>query len=183
MSEYKIRLFYKLSYLAKYFTCLAPQLIQAMITLDDTDKKILSLLQNNAKLTIREIAAQLSLSTTPIFDRIKRLEKNKIILKQVVLVDPKQVGKKLTCFIHIKVKDHSLVMIKEFTRKVAILDEVMECHSISGDADYMLKVVVSDMDEFNEFLITKLTKVPNIFRQRTEFALSCIKYSTALKNI
>ena len=154
-----------------------------MTTLDDTDKKILALLQNDAKLTIREIAAQLNLSTTPIFDRIKRLEKNKVILKQVVLLDNKQIGKKLTCFIHVMLKDHSLVMIKEFTRQIAALDEVMECHSISGEADYLLKVVVADIDEFNEFLISKMTKVPNIYKQRTEFALSCIKYSTAYKNI
>jgi len=105
-----------------------------MATLDDTDKKILELLQNNAKLTIREIAAQLHLSTTPIFDRIKRLE-------------------------------------------------VMECYHISGDADYMIKVVVGDMDEYNDFLLSKMSKVPNIYRHKTQFALSCTKYSTAFKNI
>ena len=122
-----------------------------MSNLDDTDKKILELLQNNAKLTIREIAAQLNLSTTPIFDRIKRLEKNQIIVKHVALLDKTKIGKKLTCFVQISIKDHSLALVKEFTRKVNSLDEVMECYHISGDADYMIKVVVRDMDEYNDF--------------------------------
>ena len=154
-----------------------------MINLDDTDKKILELLQNNAKLTIREIAAQLHLSTTPIFDRIKRLEKNQIIVKNVVLLDKSKIGKKLTCFLQISIKEHSLAMIKEFTRKITSFDEVMECYHISGDFDYMVKVVVSDMDEFNDFLLSKLAKVPNIYRHSTQFALSCTKYSTAFKNL
>ena len=154
-----------------------------MINLDDTDKKILQLLQSNAKLTIREIAAQLHLSTTPIFDRIKRLEKNQIIVKNVVLLDKSKIGKKLTCFLQISLKEHSLAMIKEFTRKITSFDEVMECYHISGDFDYMVKVVVSDMDEFNDFLLSKLCKVPNIYRHSTQFALSCTKYSTAFKNL
>ena len=154
-----------------------------MSNLDDTDKKILELLQNNAKLTIREIAAQLNLSTTPIFDRIKRLEKNQIIVKHVALLDKTKIGKKLTCFVQISIKDHSLALVKEFTRKVNSLDEVMECYHISGDADYMIKVVVRDMDEYNDFLLSKMSKVPNIYRHKTQFALSCTKYSTAFKNI
>ena len=153
------------------------------MTLDSTDKKILELLQTNAKLTIREIAAQLNLSTTPIFDRIKRLEKNKVIVRQVALLDKSKIGKKLTCFLIISIKDHSLGMIKEFTRKITSFDEVMECYSISGDADYLVKVAVADMDEYNAFLINKLSKVPNIYRHKTQFALSCVKYSTAFKNI
>ena len=154
-----------------------------MSNLDDTDKKILELLQNNAKLTIREIAAQLNLSTTPIFDRIKRLEKNQIIVKHVALLDKTKIGKKLTCFVQISIKDHSLALVKEFTRKVNSLDEVMECYHISGDADYMIKVVVRDMDEYNDFLLSKMSKVHNIYRHKTQFALSCTKYSTAFKNI
>lgn len=155
----------------------------AMTNLDETDKKILELLQSNAKLTIREIASQLHLSTTPIFDRIKRLEKNQVITKQVVLLDKSKIGKKLTCFVQISIKDHSLALVKEFTRKVTSFDEVMECYHISGDADYMIKVVVGDMDEYNEFLLSKMSKVPNIYRHKTQFALSCTKYSTAFKNI
>lgn len=154
-----------------------------MANLDDTDKKILELLQNNAKMTIREIAAQLNLSTTPIFDRIKRLEKNHIIVKHVALLDKTKIDKKLTCFVQISIKDHSLALVKEFTRKVNSLDEVMECYHISGDADYMIKVVVRDMDEYNDFLLSKMSKVPNIYRHKTQFALSCTKYSTAFKNI
>jgi len=154
-----------------------------MATLDKTDKKILELLQNDSKLTIREIASQLNLSTTPIFDRIKRLEKNEIILKHVVLLDRNKVGKRLTSFVHIAIKDHSLTMVKEFTRTITSYDEVMECYNISGEYDYMVKIIVADMEEYNEFLLRKLTKVPNIYRYRTEFALSCTKYSTALKNI
>lgn len=152
-----------------------------MYKLDDIDKKILELLQVNAKTTIREIATQLHLSTTPIFDRIKRLEKNKVITRQVVLLDKNLIGKKLTCFVQIAIKDHSIGQIKEFTRKITSFDEVMECYNLSGDSDFMLKVVVEDMDAFNEFLWSKMTKVPNVYRYKTQFALSCSKHTTAYK--
>lgn len=152
-----------------------------MIHLDDTDKKILHLLQSDAKLTIREIATQLNLSTTPIFDRIKKLEKNKVITRHVALLDKNKIGKKLTCFLLIENKDHSIAMIKEFTRRITSFDEVMECYHISGDANYMIKVAVNDMEEYNEFLLTKMSKVPNIYRYKTQFALSCTKHSTAYK--
>lgn len=152
-----------------------------MYKLDEIDKKILELLQVNAKITIREIASQLHLSTTPIFDRIKRLEKNEVIMRQVVLLDKNLIGKKLTCFVQVSIKDHSIGQVKEFTRKVTSFDEVMECYNISGDADFLLKVTVSDMDAYNEFLWAKMSKVPNIMKHKTQFALSCNKFNTAYK--
>ena len=146
---------------------------------DATDIEILKLIQEDSRLTIKEIASQLNLSTTPIFERLKRLEKHKVIQKYVAIIDPKKLGKKLNAFIHITILDHSKKALDLFFERVNTYSEVMECHHLTGDSDFLLKIVVTDIEEYNAFVTEKLSTVPNIGRVRSSFSLSVGRSTTA----
>ncbi len=148
--------------------------------LDPTDLKILELLQQNARLTIKEIAAQLNLSTTPIFDRMKRMEKDKVIDRYVALVDPAKVGKTLFAFVHISLKEHARPQVEEFVEQVIKFQEVLECYHVTGDADFVLKVVLASIEAYNQFVLDKLSMVSNIGKVESRFCLSVRKYSTEI---
>lgn len=151
-----------------------------MHTLDTTDLQILQLLQKNARLTIKEIAAQLNLSTTPIFDRMKRLEKEKVIDRYVALVNPDKVGKALFAFVHISLKEHAQPEVEQFVQQVVEFEEVMECYHVSGEADFVLKVVLENIAAYNQFALEKLSMVRNIGKVESRFCLSVRKYSTII---
>lgn len=151
-----------------------------MNTLDLTDLKILKLLQGNARLTIKEIAGQLNLSTTPIFDRMKKLEKEKVIDRYVALVNPSKVGRSLFAFVHISLKEHVKQEVELFVNQVIQFQEVMECYHVTGEADFVLKVVVTNMDAYNQFVLEKLSMVSNIGKVESRFCLSTRKYSTEI---
>lgn len=152
-----------------------------MTTLDKTDKSILELLQENARLTIKEIAGKLHLSTTPIFERIKKLEKNGIINRYVALLNHRKLGKKLTAFIDISIKDHSKSALEAFVRQIITYDEILECHHVTGESDFMLKVVLRDVEAYNDFVLEKLSTVPNIGKIESRFSLSTRKSTTAIR--
>lgn len=147
--------------------------------LDSTDRHILNLLQQDARMTIKEIASQLNLSTTPIFERIKRLERNGVISRYVAILDPKLVHKKLSAFVQISIIDHSRVGLEAFTQQVITYPEVMECHHVTGDSDFILKIVVEDIERYNQFVTEKLSNVPNIGKVQSSFSLSTSKFTTA----
>ena len=149
-----------------------------MTTLDQTDLKILELLQTNARLTIKEIANQLNLSTTPIFDRMKKLQQEGVIERYVALVNPTKVGKSLFAFVHISLKEHARPDVEAFVKQVIDFKEVMECYHVTGDADFVLKVVMENIAAYNEFVLEKLSVVKNIGKVETRFCLSTRKYST-----
>ncbi len=149
-----------------------------MTTLDQTDLKILELLQTNARLTIKEMAKQLNLSTTPIFDRMKKLEREQVIERYVALVNPTKVGKSLFAFVHISLKEHARPDVEAFVEQVVDFKEVMECYHVTGDADFVLKVVVVNIAAYNEFVLEKLSVVKNIGKVESRFCLSTRKYST-----
>lgn len=146
--------------------------------LDKTDIEILKLIQEDSRMTIKEIAGSLNLSTTPIFERLKRLEKQGVIRKYVALLDPKKLGKKLNAFIHISIIDHSKRGVDIFVEHIEKYPEVMECHHVTGDSDFLLKVVVQDIEKYNEFVTEKLSIVPNIDKVKTSFSLSVRKATT-----
>jgi len=146
--------------------------------LDQTDLKILELLQTNARLTIKEIANQLNLSTTPIFDRMKKLEREQVIERYVALVNPAKVGKSLFAFVHISLKEHARPEVEAFVEQVVEFKEVMECYHVTGDADFVLKVVMENIAAYNEFVLEKLSVVKNIGKVETRFCLSTRKYTT-----
>jgi len=151
-----------------------------MQSLDSTDLSILKLLQHNARLTIKEIAAKLNLSTTPIFDRMKRMEKEKVIDRYVAIVNPEKVGKSIFAFVDISLKEHARPEVEAFVNQVLALKEVMECYHVTGAADFVLKVSLDNMEAYNEFVLDKLSIVKNIGKLETRFCLSVRKFSTEL---
>lgn len=150
------------------------------IKLDQTDKKLLSLLQENAKLTTKQLAHHLNLSTTPVFERIKRLERNGVIDKYVAIINKEKVGFELVAFCNVSLKQHSLDVIREFETEIAKLPEVIECHHIAGMFDYMLKVVTHNMDTYHSFVYNKLASVNNIGNVQSSFVMREIKSGTLL---
>lgn len=152
-----------------------------MAKFDQTDVEILKLIQEDSRMTIKEIAGKLNLSTTPIFERLKRLEKRGVIKRYVALLEPKKLGKKLNAFIHISIIDHSKEGIDAFVNQVADYSEVMECHHVTGDSDFLLKISVEDIEKYNLFVTEKLSIVPNINRIKTSFSLSVRKETTVFE--
>ena len=151
-----------------------------MQSLDSTDLSILKLLQHNARLTIKEIAAKLNLSTTPIFDRMKRMEKEKVIDRYVAIVNPEKVGKSIFAFVDISLKEHARPEVEAFVNQVLEFKEVMECYHVTGAADFVLKVSLDNMEAYNEFVLDKLSIVNNIGKLETRFCLSTRRFSTEL---
>ncbi|MEM1326247.1 MAG: Lrp/AsnC family transcriptional regulator [Bacteroidota bacterium] len=150
------------------------------VKLDDTDRKILELLQKDARLTIKEMAAQLQLSSTPVFERIKKLEKAGIIDKYVALVNADLLGRKVNAFVHVSLKKHDNKSVKAFEQTINEFSEIMECHHVSGNHDFLLKVLVRDMEHYHQFLRHQLSVLPNIGKTETLFSLSVRKSTTVV---
>jgi len=146
-----------------------------MIKLDELDKKILALLQSNSNITIREISGLLKLSTTPIFKRIKRLEKEGVILGYQAVLNPEKLGKKLFAFIQVSLKEHTKLKVQRMMDKLVKMDEIQECHYVTGGADLLLKVLVNDMEAYNHFITEKLFDVPNISNIESLLSLTAKK--------
>lgn len=152
-----------------------------MIKLDPTDRGILQHLQQNALLTTKELATQLNLSYTPVYERIRKLEKEGVIKKYVALLDREKIGKNLVVFCNISLKEHSRANGERFVKAIMAFGEVMECYNISGGYDFMLKVVVQDMPAYQQFLMEKLGTLDSIGNTHSTFVMSEIKHGTALE--
>jgi len=150
-----------------------------MIKLDKVDHHILEMLQENAKLTTKEVANVLGLSITPVYERIKRLERHKIILKHVVLVDRKKIGRGLIGFCNVSLNQHSKDNLLKFEEDILKFEEVLECYHITGKFDYMIKIAVEDMEAYHKFTYYHLATLDNVGNVHTVFAMNDIKYSTA----
>lgn len=149
--------------------------------LDHTDIKILNLLQEDGRITIKALAEKLGLSTTPIFERMKRLEKDEVIEKYVALVNQKKIDRKLSVFVSISLKNHTRSYLQKFVEEMNSYNEVQECFHIAGDFDFMLKIVLKDMEAYESFILSKLSVISNIAHVKSSFVLSKNKYSTAYK--
>ncbi|MCM4166458.1 Leucine-responsive regulatory protein [Arenibacter antarcticus] len=148
--------------------------------LDGTDEKLLGLLQKDSKRTTKEFALQLKLSVTAVYERIKRLEKTGVITKYVALVDKKKVNKSFVVLCHVKLTQHTKEFIAKFEQEVLKLKEVAECHHISGDYDYILKIYVGNMEEYRDFMVTKLTALNHIGSTQSAFVIEEVKNSTEI---
>ena len=150
------------------------------IDLDATDIRILSELQRDGSLTNVELASRVNLSPSPCLARVKQLEKSGVIARKVTLLDARRLGLKVVVFISISLDKQRRETLDEFERRIGALPQVMECYLMSGDADYLLRVVVPDVDSLERLIIDQITRIPGVASIRSSFALKQVLYSTAL---
>lgn len=151
-----------------------------MRQLDRTDIAILNKLQDNAAITNAELARSVNLSPTPCFNRVKVMEELGLIRQQVTLLDAKMLGLHVNVFIHVSLEKQVEGALKRFESAIAERPEVMECYLMTGDADYLLRVLVPDIQALEGFILNHLTKVPGVANIRSSFALKQVRYKTAL---
>ena len=142
---------------------------------DEIDQKIIKLLQQDGKMRIKEIASHLALTNTPVFDRIKRLEAEGIITGYTAQVDRNRLGFQLVAFCSVSFDQHQRELIQNFEQDIAKLDEVLECYHIAGMFDYLLKVLVKDMDQYQQFITEKLASLKYIGKVQSSFVMTEVK--------
>jgi len=148
--------------------------------LDTTDWKILRLLQSDARISNVELARQVGLSPSPCLNRVRTLEQSGYISRYVSLLDPLRVGLKVSVFIQVTLEKQIKPALEAFERAIRDRPEVMECYLMTGDADYLLRVVVPDLQAVEHFILNFLSRVPGVGNIRSSFALKQVKYQTAL---
>jgi len=148
--------------------------------LDAIDRRILAALQKSARIPNNELADTVGLSPSPCLRRVRTLEENGVIRNYVALVDPNAVGLAVSVFVNVSLERQVEKALQRFERAVLTRPEVLECYLMTGDADYLLRVVCADLAAYERFLMNHLTQVPGVSSIRSSFALKQIKYSTAL---
>ena len=151
-----------------------------MDLIDSTDRRILHLLQRNARLTIQEIGTQINLSKTPIHERIKRLEREGVIDRYVTIVDKKKLGNMLMVYCQVTLDRQTRDSFTAFEVDVRELPEVLECNRVSGTFDYLLKIVSRDMDTYNHFYQERLSIIPGTLHISSFFVMAEVKNSTVI---
>ena len=150
------------------------------LDMDEKDRAILRLLQENAKATVREIAQTVHLSPTPVHERIKRMEDAGVIRQYAALVDPARIRKGLMIICYVSLKEHNKKSGAKFIKTIQELPEVTECYNISGEFDFMLKVLVENMDSYYDFHVNKLGQVENLGHLQSTFVMGVIKQTQPL---
>jgi len=148
--------------------------------IDATDRRILEILQNDSGITNVELARRVHLSPSPCLARVKALERAGVIRGYVALADPVRLGLNLNVFIQVSLEKQIDAELARFQKAMADYPEVMECYLMTGDADYLLRVVVPDMQALERFIVSHLTRIPGVKNIRSGFALKQVKYQTAL---
>ncbi|MEM9667874.1 MAG: Lrp/AsnC family transcriptional regulator [Pseudomonadota bacterium] len=154
--------------------------MQGIIELDDIDKKIISLLQQDSTLSIQDISDAVGLSSNPCWRRIRRMETEGVIKRRVAIVDAAKVGLGVTVFVTIRTKHHDAAWLKAFARGVNKLPEIIECHRMSGDTDYLLKVVVRDIPHYDAVYQRLIGLVPDLGDVSSAFSMESLKDDTAI---
>ncbi|MEI7488492.1 MAG: Lrp/AsnC family transcriptional regulator [Chryseobacterium sp.] len=149
-------------------------------SVDEKDLSILRLLQKDAKLSIRDISARINLSPTPTHERIKRMEKQGIIKEYTAIVDRKKVNKGMMVVCMIALNAHNKSIATKFIEEVSRLKEVVEFYNISGEFDFMLKILAPNMDEFHEFFVNQLSEIEGIGQTTSIFVMNSIKESSQI---
>src|ERR1043165_6498209 len=137
--------------------------------LDETDISILRLLQQNARMTVKELAEKVHLSPTPVHERVRRMERSGVIKQYVALLDAARVGKSLMVICYVSLQQHNKDAGGKFIKAILELDEVLECLTISGQFDFMLKVVAENMDAYYHFHVNKLSAMDNVGNVQSVF--------------
>jgi Lrp/AsnC family leucine-responsive transcriptional regulator len=147
-----------------------------MENLDKTDLKILSILQEDAKISHKDIAEKLHLSRTPIFERIKKLERRGIIQKYVTILNRKKINRNLIVLCSISLREHGIENVSTFQSAIMNFTEVMECYHIGGNYDFFLKVIVNSVDDYQTFVLKKLSQIKNITNVQSAFVIGEMKH-------
>lgn len=147
--------------------------------MDVTDRKILMQLQQNAKQNTKEIATKIGLSVTPTYERIKKLEQQEIIKSYVALVDRNKIGKELIAYCQVTLSKQQKKLADNFKREILLLPDIMECHQVSGNFDYLLKIAVNDISSFHSFINEKLSIIDGISTIHSSFVLDSVKDTSA----
>ncbi len=149
-------------------------------TLDNTDRRILEELQRDGSLSNVALAQRVGLSPSPCLARVKALEASGVIRQYVALVDPARLGLGLNVFINISLRTQSKEALARFEARISDLDEVMECYLMTGDSDYLIRVVVPDIGALERFILERLSPMAEVEKIRSGFALKQVRYKTAL---
>ena len=148
--------------------------------IDKFDREILRVLQKDATVSMAELSQHVGLSHTPCWRRVKRLESDGIIKRKVTLLDSKKLNLGVSVFIYVSLKSHDEDCLNHFENAVQDITEIVECHTTSGEKDYLLKVVVESIEEYEQLLKSKLTHLPHVDHLSSTFALKQVKNTTEL---
>ena len=152
----------------------------SMVTLDDIDRKILSALQSDSRITMQALGEAVGLSASPCHRRVKLLEEQGVIRQYIAVVDQKSVGLPVSVFVSLKLERQAEEDLERIARAIRGWREVLECYLMTGPRDYLLRVVVSDLAAYEKFLKTKLTRLKGISSIESSFALDQVKYTISL---
>lgn len=142
---------------------------------DEIDNKILTLLQKDGKMTFKEIANELDLTTTPVYERIKKMEKNGVIQSYKAIVDRRKLGLQLLVFCNVSLKEHQASFLENFENDIVNFPEVISCYHIAGMYDYLIQLTVKDMDEYQVFISKKIANINNIAKVQSSFVMTEVK--------
>ena len=151
------------------------------MSLDKKDKLILSLLQDDSTLSVKEISEKIGLTFTPTYERIKNLEKQGVVEKYVAILNREKLGINIVVYCNIRLKEQSQKTLKEFEDYISKYDEVQEIISLSGEYDYMLKILASDINSYNNFTVNIISNGPNIGQYHSSIVLAEVKKTTKFK--
>jgi len=152
-----------------------------MKSIDKTNRRILNILQDRGSITNAELAGMIGLAPATVFERVKKLEKSGIIKKTVALVDPHLVGKSIIAFVFITMNDYTQETIQHLSEEISGMPEVLECYRLSGDKDYLLKVVAEDIPSYDAFVFNKLARLQKVGKFSSMFVLSTVKHQTKIE--
>lgn len=148
--------------------------------LDSIDRRILDRLQQNGRISNVDLAREVGLSPSPCLRRVRDLEDSGVIDRYVAVLDQRAAGLALSIFVQVTLERQIETALETFERRVADRPEVMECYLMTGDSDYLLRIVVADVAAYEEFLKSHLTRIPGVASIKSSFALNRVKYETAL---
>lgn len=148
--------------------------------IDQKDKQIIGELQDNSRITNAELAKRVGLSPSSTLERVKKLETSGLIEKYITLLNPRKAGYNCFTFVEVKLARHGETPVDDFFKSIAIMDEILECHHITGEADFLLKVATKDIPAYEELILHQLSALPNVQNMKTSVVLSTFKNETKL---
>lgn len=151
-----------------------------MLKIDTTDKKLLELLQNDSNINVKELSSKLKLSKTPIYERIKRYLREGIIKKYVAVLDASKLDRLMVVFCSVSLENQKLEAIEKFKKEIDNIPEVVECYLMGGMSDFLIKVIVKDLQAYHQFSSGKLASLPNVSQIKSTFVLEEVKHSTVI---